>query len=263
MGSAGSGQPIISGDPGCRWRTARYHDEECSMFFDCPSHLVERAPSDDDGQGVMDLEGDEAAPRASAPIAATTAAGAPISTDLERREAPEASSSRAPARAKRARPLSDSPHAAEDGRLAAEGTSSSSRAPPAILVVGEPRSEPAPVRPRLQTSPSTHPLGDPPTDSSSHTALSSLLAARRPQATTPRELPAAPPPPPPPPHSPGRQRLSVGHLSPAGAAGPSQPQPGAGGPEITLPRWQPDAEVTYCPICNTQFSIFVRKHHCR
>ncbi|KAI9743124.1 MAG: hypothetical protein M1818_003419 [Claussenomyces sp. TS43310] len=33
--------------------------------------------------------------------------------------------------------------------------------------------------------------------------------------------------------------------------------------DIVLPRWQPDAEVTYCPICNTQFSFFVRKHHCR
>ena len=32
---------------------------------------------------------------------------------------------------------------------------------------------------------------------------------------------------------------------------------------LQLPRWQPDAEVTYCPICRTQFSIFVRKHHCR
>ncbi|KFY80814.1 hypothetical protein V499_00328 [Pseudogymnoascus sp. VKM F-103] len=39
-----------------------------------------------------------------------------------------------------------------------------------------------------------------------------------------------------------------------------------GGDEATLnttgpPRWQPDAEVTYCPICQTQFSFFVRKHH--
>ena len=34
-------------------------------------------------------------------------------------------------------------------------------------------------------------------------------------------------------------------------------------PEVVLPRWQPDSEVTYCPICGTQFSIFVRKHHCR
>ena len=51
--------------------------------------------------------------------------------------------------------------------------------------------------------------------------------------------------------------------------------------EIVIPRWQPDAEVTFCPICTTQFSedsllfclrmysltysigFFVRKHHCR
>jgi len=33
--------------------------------------------------------------------------------------------------------------------------------------------------------------------------------------------------------------------------------------EIIIPRWQPDAEVTYCPICSTQFSFFIRKHHCR
>lgn len=33
--------------------------------------------------------------------------------------------------------------------------------------------------------------------------------------------------------------------------------------DIVLPRWQPDAEVTYCPICSTQFSFFIRKHHCR
>jgi len=33
--------------------------------------------------------------------------------------------------------------------------------------------------------------------------------------------------------------------------------------DIILPRWQPDAEVTYCPICRAQFSFFVRKHHCR
>lgn len=33
--------------------------------------------------------------------------------------------------------------------------------------------------------------------------------------------------------------------------------------EVILPRWQPDAEVTYCPICRTQFNFFFRKHHCR
>lgn len=29
------------------------------------------------------------------------------------------------------------------------------------------------------------------------------------------------------------------------------------------PRWQPDSEVTHCPICNTMFTFFTRKHHCR
>ena len=35
------------------------------------------------------------------------------------------------------------------------------------------------------------------------------------------------------------------------------------GQEIVLPRWQPDSEVTKCPICNTAFGFWYRKHHCR
>ncbi|CZR50962.1 uncharacterized protein PAC_00837 [Phialocephala subalpina] len=30
-----------------------------------------------------------------------------------------------------------------------------------------------------------------------------------------------------------------------------------------LPRWQPDEEVTACPICGSVFTMFNRKHHCR
>ncbi|RDW73993.1 hypothetical protein BP5796_07435 [Coleophoma crateriformis] len=33
--------------------------------------------------------------------------------------------------------------------------------------------------------------------------------------------------------------------------------------DIVRARWQPDAEVTYCPICHTQFGWVFRKHHCR
>ena len=45
----------------------------------------------------------------------------------------------------------------------------------------------------------------------------------------------------------------------------SQGQGQGQGPRIdfTLPRWQPDAEVTRCPICGSQFGFFIRKHHCR
>lgn len=33
--------------------------------------------------------------------------------------------------------------------------------------------------------------------------------------------------------------------------------------EVVLPRWQPDSEVSKCPICGTQFNFWHRKHHCR
>ena len=29
------------------------------------------------------------------------------------------------------------------------------------------------------------------------------------------------------------------------------------------PEWQPDSEVTECPVCHTEFSFWYRKHHCR
>ena len=33
--------------------------------------------------------------------------------------------------------------------------------------------------------------------------------------------------------------------------------------EHVVPSWQPDAEVSNCPICGHTFSFFFRKHHCR
>lgn len=33
--------------------------------------------------------------------------------------------------------------------------------------------------------------------------------------------------------------------------------------EYVRPRWQPDDEVTECPICEAPFGFFYRKHHCR
>ncbi len=45
---------------------------------------------------------------------------------------------------------------------------------------------------------------------------------------------------------------------------PSRPHsPSRRSTEITLPRWQPDTEVSTCPICGARFSFWFRKHHCR
>lgn len=33
--------------------------------------------------------------------------------------------------------------------------------------------------------------------------------------------------------------------------------------DYRLPRWQPDSEVSNCPICGSTFTFWFRKHHCR
>lgn len=66
-------------------------------------------------------------------------------------------------------------------------------------------------------------------------------------------LSSSPPYPDPSPHSSRRPSNTV--------STPSQPPQNV--MEYTLPRWQPDSEVTNCPICDTHFSFWYRKHHCR
>lgn len=45
---------------------------------------------------------------------------------------------------------------------------------------------------------------------------------------------------------------------------PSQPpRPFRRESDLVLPPWQPDSDVTSCPVCNRQFTFLFRKHHCR
>jgi hypothetical protein len=46
------------------------------------------------------------------------------------------------------------------------------------------------------------------------------------------------------------------YLGEVGNMQPSTPPPVEQTGEVVVPRWQPDAEVTFCPICRTQFSMF-------
>jgi hypothetical protein len=43
----------------------------------------------------------------------------------------------------------------------------------------------------------------------------------------------------------------------------TSPRRVARNPSYVLPPWQPDAEVTECPICRRAFTFMFRRHHCR
>ena len=67
-----------------------------------------------------------------------------------------------------------------------------------------------------------------------------------------RPLPPSPPAPPPPAHPlPRTTRPTVPTVA-------SRRQS-----ELVLPRWQPDSDVSQCPVCHNQFTFWYRKHHCR
>jgi hypothetical protein len=61
--------------------------------------------------------------------------------------------------------------------------------------------------------------------------------------------PPSPPPPPPRPPSPHRETTS--------------PRRVARNSSYVVPPWQPDTEVTECPICKRTFTFMFRRHHCR
>lgn len=40
-------------------------------------------------------------------------------------------------------------------------------------------------------------------------------------------------------------------------------EPSRRGSDLVLPPWQPDADVSQCPVCGKNFTFLYRKHHCR
>lgn len=57
----------------------------------------------------------------------------------------------------------------------------------------------------------------------------------------------------------GRSAPRASLLSPSQARQPAVQQSRS---EVVVPRWQPDAAVTLCPICGTQFSEYLMKRYC-
>lgn len=248
----------------CRWRNERYFDQECSRYFDCPSHIVERAGSEH-GHGDPQEHGSPAPTPASA--GADQPSRPPLPRDIDHEAAGGINSEPA-----QERPV------VMDGRSAGRDmpvTPVPILTPPppsATSTLGEvednrenpPRSA---LVEALQIQAATAPLSlSGPSGNGRSTSVlipgSRPLPARPPRDTEEPPLPSLPPPSP----------LTEGHTTRLGAPPTLVPRSSRTGestgrrqpaPAIVLPRWQPDAEVTLCPICHTQFSIFVRKHHCR
>ncbi|KAK6196725.1 hypothetical protein LQW54_011234 [Pestalotiopsis sp. IQ-011] len=55
-GSSYDGTASGPGTPACTYRNPQFHDQECSRYFDCPTHQVERAQFDDESHQLESRE---------------------------------------------------------------------------------------------------------------------------------------------------------------------------------------------------------------
>lgn len=186
----------------CPWRTRRHHDDECSRYFDCPTHTVERDSGDAEASGQADSQLE--------PMPSLGSVGSAGDSRISNTTVDEPSSS------DRARILPIRSSSLTAGSRLSPSTSSSNRQPSSAG----------------QTGPFSPPIID-----------QQWRPIHDAQGTH-------------------RDSSPAGSMSHPGSQVRPLPRP-QNAEVASPPRWQPDAEVTYCPICNAQFSIFVRKHHCR
>ncbi|KAF6844763.1 FYVE zinc finger protein [Colletotrichum musicola] len=275
IGSDASDNSVPQGE--CRWRTARFHDMECSRFFDCPTHVVERHLSDDEdgaseaGEGPSWQQPHAAGDRAESSSSAnaeppsvdslvTTLGSLSLDpTPTSFAPGPEQTNTVAPAETdERAQATSareiEEPEESQDPEHPAPAPLT-----PLSSHLSETSSRSQPLPPAATPA---QPTGEivPPERSSSLAPSNAANTASQESPLRPALLPTRLPEPPLPPTP---RVFSSSAAASSSLRVQRSPEERRAPPEFVLPRWQPDAEVTYCPICHTQFSIFVRKHHCR
>ncbi|KAH9999559.1 FYVE-domain-containing protein [Xylariaceae sp. FL0662B] len=210
--------------PACPYQTSEYFGHECSRYYDCPTHMIERdvaedgaadhqdaGTSNDSSTQVNGIEGNEEGAGA-ANLDGSVPEAAPVM---------DAEASQSQADANRSSPRQTSSTSSQ----AVPQAEQSSTEPGQVLTLME-------ALERLSTG--NEPLSRP--GPHNRPVFPGGTAS-----------------------SPAQPTSSMNPAAPSFSPRPERRAP----PEITLPRWQPDSEVTYCPICRTQFSFFVRKHHCR
>ncbi|RTE78148.1 hypothetical protein BHE90_007381 [Fusarium euwallaceae] len=246
---------------GCPWRTSRFYDQECSRFFDCPSHTVERSLSDTGSvhqESIHDPDDSETSHPADdrdqqnehasrfsdeelAQIGISRDAAQPESTAEAYTDMEANSTERDAGASAGAGPDSTAPD--DQG-----ATLTTTQRP---TPVEEPGSS---SRDGVSAQPAT--LDIPPDDSENQPSPTSRPSGSARNSEYRRTW-----------AGPSRERMDAPLPSVRSLEDALPPLPRSSRPSISSdpprPRWQPDNEVTYCPICRTQFSFFVRKHHCR
>ncbi|KPM40649.1 hypothetical protein AK830_g5895 [Neonectria ditissima] len=255
----------------CPWRTPQFNDRECLRFFDCPSHLVERSLSV--AGSIHEVTDDEAAAENSdldQRGVAGTLSGPGLSSesahpqddiyDAEPSPNLEEASNIATSTNNTDLPASTSNTRDLDETGDPMNAFPEIQTPPPPQ--DEPRSNSPPSSANTSEQSATHgeTAGHPSLGSEGERGLPGLPEPRRERTPISRERMDAPLPSP---------RRTLGEALAALPPLPAPPPPphgdaeGSVTSEWSVPRWQPDAEVTLCPICRAQFSFFVRKHHCR
>jgi hypothetical protein len=244
----------------CRWKTSRFHDQECSRYFDCPSHTVERRLSSDQT---------EERPESPALVFQTDELPYDIYGDRDTSNQHSTTSSRPDSIASAessARDITLRDGLASAGSTGAAQTSTLPHETEDLETMerGDGYNQPGRISAQselVSAMSSFDPFRDMEHPGQSNTATGTSTEA--PQLSTPRQVQ--------PPlgefsgdYSTSRRGSRVSSQGVARQGRPQQQSGASASPsDFVLPRWQRDAEVTYCPICRTQFGVFVRKHHCR
>lgn len=267
----------------CPYQTGRFNGHECSEYIDCPAHTARRTGSDGSDDEDVDEDEDETEDEEIDHYGAEDPEDADSHQMAQPEDSPGAQQGEA---APEHGGHSDFPGAGADiidltmpsapqqrqgessivgsgtGPGHGNGQTHGLGQPAEVIDLTEDSPEP-PAASESGTG-AERPAGGRALPTIPASASGSNLPVFRSGATTPaaQRRPATPPSPPPP----IRRRTSTNNFGTAPR--PSQmaaPRPSVSRrpSELVLPRWQPDAEVTFCPICRTQFSFLIRKHHCR
>lgn len=248
-GSSYAGTASGHGSPICPFRNSQFHNQECSLFFDCPSHSIKRTPADYDEPNGERLEQPLAANDPPTVSSSQVDEGILDAVPLRDGYAMDQAASELAA--------TDTDHAHEPVDIDASGLRETPReqsdptvdiaATLSAIAIGERNTQNAT---EARNEPILDSTVDHPLDHTAGSATTPRPLSSSSQSSRRPETPAAQPA-----HATQPQSL-IATIAPRQAESRS-------GTELVLPPWQLDSDVSSCPICHTEFRFYNRKHHCR